>query len=91
MNWGLFLVLQKGSLHQREMQGARSYEMLLFTHSFKPSTPSEAFTSFSPAIEAFFINGRRFQLWSFWKGHADDDQSCYNNYVVVSSEDGTEA
>ena len=31
MNWGLFFVLQKGSLHQREMQGARSYEMLLFT------------------------------------------------------------
>ena len=59
MNWGLFLVLQKGSLHQREMQGARSYEMLFLTHSFKPSTPSKAFTSFSPAIEAFFINGRR--------------------------------
>ena len=37
MNWGLFLVLQKGSLHQREMQGARSYEMLLLIHSFKPS------------------------------------------------------
>ena len=34
MNWGLFWVLQKGSLHQRKMQGARSYEMLLFYHIF---------------------------------------------------------
>ncbi len=39
--------------------------MLLLTHSFKPSTPSEAFTSFSPAIEAFFINGRRRFLCRF--------------------------
>jgi len=28
MNWGLFWVLQKGSPHQREMQGVRSYEVL---------------------------------------------------------------
>ncbi len=48
MNWGLFLVLQKGSLHQREMQGARSYEMLLLTHSFKPYKKIQAASILQP-------------------------------------------